>query len=249
MQVSYVPVILDSDVIGYLVAVEDKGKAYFLRRLASDRDTMRAAAGWTSRLEESQQEGQSAVESIEHWFGAPPDPVLGSVAEGTRLLSADYDELRARVNPERSEEPEEENIVLGRYGSPEDPGREWDDPSTLDIEQTGYSFLSDGPVIYVPVTLRAMVLGYLWAADSEAAADYVPRVGAGPEGLDAGLVWGPRLVQAHEEGLSPLQALRQWRGRPEHPTAGGIAADAPEQEACDVDELESLARSTDDDSA
>ena len=41
---------------------------------------------------------------------------------------------------------------------------------------------------------------------------------------------GGRLNRASAEGLTPIEAIRQWIGAPEDPAAGGIAADAQARE-------------------
>ena len=132
---------------------------------------------------------------------------------------------------------------MGRYGSLEDPFREWDDLSPFTLEKTGYEFMTDSPIRYLAVTLGGDVLGYLWASETDDAADYLPRPDGGAVGLDAGYVWGPRLNRAHEEGLTPMELLLRWKGEPEHPEGGGILPHAEVRPAPSVDALEFIADS------
>ncbi|WP_157181174.1 hypothetical protein [Actinopolymorpha alba] len=126
-----------------------------------------------------------------------------------------------------------------------DRSQGWEDLAPFTLERPGYAFLVDGAIRYLPVTRARILLGYLWASESEDAAFFVKRTGAGVDGFYAEGRWISRLRQAKGEGLTPLQALRRWRGEPEDPEAGGIAADAVEQEAPALRTLELLADSHD----
>ncbi|GLZ14105.1 hypothetical protein Acsp04_43400 [Actinomadura sp. NBRC 104425] len=57
----------------------------------------------------------------------------------------------------------------------------------------------------------------------------------------AGVPWVLRLREASIEGLTPLQALRKWKGAPEDPRGGATKADAQEQEAPSLEALKELA--------
>jgi hypothetical protein len=191
------------------------------------------------RMEEARDEGLTPVEAMRRWIGAPEDPEAGGIPEGSELLTAqDEDTLRAIVNPGCVRPA----VDIG----PPEQERHPDELSPFTLEKVGYPFLSESAVRCLPVTLKGVVLGYLWASEADDAADYEPCAAAAPAGLDAGLVWGPRLMRAWEEGLTPLQVLRRWKGEPEHPEAGGIAADAEERVVPSADALEELARQPDD---
>ncbi|MFI7101154.1 hypothetical protein ACIBK8_17490 [Streptomyces sp. NPDC050161] len=235
MSTSYLPVTLNGEAIGFLSLTQGDSEAYFLRRMASDQDTLLAAARWAMRMERARAEGKTPIQAMRQWIGAPEDPEAGGIPEGSELLSADNeDALQEIVNPDyinpASDAKRPENV------------RDQDTLSPLTLENTGYSFLTESTVRYLPVTLDGAILGYLWASEVDDAADYEPRAAAAPAGLDAGLVWGPRLMQAWQEGLTPLQALRRWKGEAEHPEAGGITADAEERVAPTAEALEELAR-------
>jgi hypothetical protein len=95
-----------------------------------------------------------------------------------------------------------------------------------------YRFLTDGPVRYQAVSRGGQVLGYLWACDSDNAADFVSRRDAGADGSYAKGWWIERLADVYQLGLTPSQALRHWTGAPEDPVGGGVSAE--EHEAPDL---------------
>jgi hypothetical protein len=83
-------------------------------------------------------------------------------------------------------------------------------------------------------------MGYLWAAVTDDAADYVPREDADVAGFNVSVEWVQRLRAAKADGLAPLQALRRWVGEPEDPQAGHIEPGS-ERELPSVAALEKLA--------
>ncbi|WP_157955309.1 hypothetical protein [Streptomyces noursei] len=241
MSTRYLPVTLNGETIGYLSLTDDDNEVYFLRRMASRADTLLAAARWSMRMDQDRTEGLAPIQAMQKWIGIAEDPEAGGIPEGSELLVAeDEHALMEIANPDDSS-PVSSGKPDGKLSREQYP----ETLASLTLEQTGYPFLTDSPVRYLPVTLRGKVLGYLWASEEDDAADYEPRAAAAPAGLDAGLVWGPRLMQAWEEGLTPLQALRQYKGEPEHSEAGGIAADADERVAPTTESLEELARQED----
>lgn len=56
------------------------------------------------------------------------------------------------------------------------------------------------------------------------------------------MLWEARLAHAFGEGVPAADAVRRLRGTPEDPLAGGVAADAQEGRAANLDELDRLAR-------
>lgn len=73
----------------------------------------------------------------------------------------------------------------------------------------GYKRSVNGDVQYVPVHDEHGVLGYLWASDSENGASFEPRDLDDEEKYKASLSWLKRLKSAHDQGLSPSQALAE----------------------------------------
>ncbi|MGK5530599.1 hypothetical protein [Streptomyces sp. URMC 129] len=53
------------------------------------------------------------------------------------------------------------------------------------------------------------VLGYLWWADADAAAGYVPRAAGGDDAYNAGVAWTRRLRACKARGLAPSQAVAE----------------------------------------
>ncbi|MEW9553846.1 hypothetical protein [Nonomuraea sp. NPDC050783] len=90
-----------------------------------------------------------------------------------------------------------------------------------------YPRTTSSAVRYVPVIKDDIVIGYLWAATTDDAAQYVPREQAGDPALDAAVVWTQRLRWAKANGVTPLQALRHWAGEGEDARAGRVPVGTP----------------------
>ncbi|MCC5031707.1 hypothetical protein DMH02_000115 [Streptomyces sp. WAC 00631] len=108
---------------------------------------------------------------------------------------------------------------------------EFGDLSPFTLERHEYLSVTKNPVRCLPVTLHGQLVGYLWASesDTEDAAAFYARRGTGAAGFNAGGVWRGRLKLSKEKGMSPLTAVREWVGKPEHPTGGAISAGSREQ--------------------
>jgi hypothetical protein len=127
-------------------------------------------------------------------------------------------------------------------GTPIDRSRGWEPTlSPWKLSDTDFPAVTEAAIRYLPVTRGDVVLGYLWASVADDAADSMERADAGEDGWNAGGIWVPRLREAANEGLTPLQALRKWKGAPEDPRGGAIKADAQEQEAPSLQALKELA--------
>jgi hypothetical protein len=97
-------------------------------------------------------------------------------------------------------------------------------------------------VLYLPVVLRGGLLGYLWAAESNAnAAGFVRCLAARAAGADATAVWGRRLDTFHDRGAPALDAIRSWIGAPEDPVGGAVPAGTRERRAPSLAALHELA--------
>ncbi|MGP4019066.1 hypothetical protein [Saccharopolyspora sp. 5N708] len=105
------------------------------------------------------------------------------------------------------------------------PG-EFGDLSPFTLERTEYSVRSETPVRCVPVTLQRRVIGYLWASETEDAADFYAKRGTGVAGYNAGGRWRARLVEARKAGFTAWEAVQLWLGEPEDLVAGGVPAEA-----------------------
>ncbi|MCX0243940.1 hypothetical protein [Streptomyces drozdowiczii] len=91
----------------------------------------------------------------------------------------------------------------------------------------GYQRSAEGEVQYVPVLGEHGLLGYLWASDAGGAASFEPRDVGDDETYHAGLRWLDRLRTAHDEGLTPSEALRRMAGLPDVDGAGRVDTAAP----------------------
>jgi hypothetical protein len=221
---------MDDEVVGYLWAAETDDAAGFIRRMAADRhDTFDAAVRWDELLREAYAAGLSPSQALQGWVGRPPDPEGGAVAaDAERQRAPSLQALDELANPGYVEPP----LPVLRFpdGPPIDRGQGWEDLSPFTTERHEYKMSTDGPVRYLTVTRGGEVFGFLWASQTDDAAAFVARKGTDAAGFDAGGLWRGRLNRARAEGLTSLQAIRRWIGAPEDPEAGGIAADAQEQE-------------------
>lgn len=243
--VRYLPVTLGGQVIGYLWASPTSNAAGFVRRMQSAEQAFRAPLTWSDRLRKSYAEGLAPTDALRHWIGVPEDPEGGGIAAGEEEReAANLAELYEAVNP-GTEPPPESVGPRGHLpdGTPLDRSKGWGELSPFTLTKPGYSFQTDSPVRYLPVTRNGTVLGYLWASETDDAADYQRRVPAGAEGFRAGSLWISRLDQCKQEGLAPLEALRRWVGAPPDAQAGEIAADAQEHEAPSLAALKEIAQS------
>jgi hypothetical protein len=241
--IRYLPVTLEGEVIGFLWASPTEDAAGYVRRLDTSERAFRSPLTWSNRLREAYAEGAPALEALRRWVGAPEDPEGGGIAvEAQEREAASLADLYEVANP-GSESPPEVAGPAGVFpdGTPLDRSKGWGDLSPFTLERPGYAFQTDTAVRYLPVTKGGTVLGYLWASETEDAADYQRRVPAGADGFRAGGLWISRLDRCKQEGLPPLEALRRWVGAPEDAQAGGIAADAQEQEAPSLDALKAIA--------
>ncbi|SEF44300.1 hypothetical protein SAMN04489712_10137 [Thermomonospora echinospora] len=244
--VRYVEVTYRGEVIGCLWASVKYDAAGYVRRLeAEPPEAFRAPLVWSRRLRAAKAEGLPALEALRRWRGAPEDPEGGTVVADAPERDADsYDALKKQLNPGHVDPMADFFAQTPTWpdGTPIDRSKGWDPLSPMKIPETDYPASTDGPVRYLPVTRGDTLLGYLWASAADDAAYYVGRTDAGADGWNAGVPWVLRLRRAQREGLTPLQALRRWKGAPEDPRAGTIAVDAHEQEASSLDDLKRLAQ-------
>ncbi|MFI1952167.1 hypothetical protein ACH437_10000 [Streptomyces xinghaiensis] len=244
--VRYLPVTKNGEVIGYVWASESNDSVSFLRRMTAQHDTFMASVAWSERLDQAEEEGLTPLQALRHWIGAPEDPEAGGIAAAAEeLRSPNLRTLETSTNPGHEDPVDEDEGAFDEAMMDRSQG--WEDLSPFTLERPGYAFLSEGPIRYLPVTHGEVVLGYLWASKTEDAAYFVKRPAAGVPGTYAEGQWITRLREAKEAGLSPLEALRHWKGEPEDPTAGRIDADAAEQQAKDLRTLEALADQADQD--
>ena len=104
-----------------------------------------------------------------------------------------------------------------------------------------FGWTTESAVRFVPVLRGRKVLGYLWAAVSDDAADFAVAQPASDDSLNASVAWVDRLRWAKAKGLTPLAALRHWAGEPEDPRTGRVPADS-EREAPTLGELKRMAQ-------
>ncbi|TDD64483.1 hypothetical protein [Actinomadura rubrisoli] len=105
----------------------------------------------------------------------------------------------------------------------------------------GYEPFTRQPVFYLPVLLRGELVGYLWAAESNAkAAGFIRRLELPEPSLDAAGFWALRLTEAYDEGLPAREAIRRWIGAPEDAKGGAVPPSAREQRASGTAELSEL---------
>ncbi|RFS85508.1 hypothetical protein D0T12_10780 [Actinomadura spongiicola] len=232
--VRYVPVTLSGKVIGYLYAGKSESAAGFVRRLEVMDMAFHAPWVWSKRLTEARTAGLEALEALRKWRGAPEDPEGGAIAADAPEDEAEsLDALEELANPGYVDPLKDFFAQEPTWpdGTPIDRRKGWGPLSPMKVPETSYPASTDGPVRYFPVVLQGKVVGYLWASVSDDAAHWQDRGDAGALGYNAGVPWVMRLREAGAQGLTPLQALRKWKGAPEDPRGGAIPADAEEREA------------------
>lgn len=84
----------------------------------------------------------------------------------------------------------------------------------------GYRANTSESVRYCIVTLQGGEIGCLWGAVHDNTASFVRRLDGPEAAFRAPLVWSRRLRAATGEGLTPVQALRRWKGAPEDQEGG-----------------------------
>jgi hypothetical protein len=101
-----------------------------------------------------------------------------------------------------------------------------------------YPRTTDGPVRYVPVSRAERLMGYLWVAVDDDAADFVARDDAGDEACNVDVVWVARLRASRKRRAAAAEAFEYWlaNGETEGMTIG------EEREAASVDAVRDLAR-------
>jgi hypothetical protein len=104
-----------------------------------------------------------------------------------------------------------------------------------------YDVMSRKPIVYLPVMLNGLHVGYLWAGLDDKSAGFVRRSQYVREAYSAPAVWSERLREAYKQGLPSREAIRQWIGRPADPKGGGVPADAREETAANYRALAELA--------
>ncbi|WP_052809289.1 hypothetical protein [Streptomonospora alba] len=235
-------------VIGYLYTAVRGNSASYLRRLAAQ-DTepgFDGAVVWSQRLSDAYQAGLPAQEALRGWIGAEEHPTAGAIPPGAKFTElGDYEELRQLANPGHVEPPLPGPPPEPGYfpdGTPFDRSKGWGPLGPLTTDGPGYKSATDSAVRYVPAYRGDFLLGYLWAAETDDAAGFVPRVKARLDGHIAESRWTTRMQRCESEGLSPLAMMRSWIGAEEDPTAGRIPVGVEERRAPGLPELNVHAR-------
>jgi hypothetical protein len=114
----------------------------------------------------------------------------------------------------------------------------WDDymgNRLLPSDKEQYAETANGPVSFHALREGDLILGYLWWSDGENAADYLGELSAAPRGFAAGPPWRLALERAKARGLSPSDAVKEFRSHPPRTNRGVL--DTQQQEAASFAEL------------
>ncbi|MET8422578.1 hypothetical protein [Nocardia sp. NPDC004860] len=244
LRVDYVPVTRGEELVGYLYGSRGGNSAGFLPCVAAHGNRNKAASYWQNRLTETCTMGLSPEEAVRYFIGRPSDAEYGEVAADTEVAVADtIQDLALQLNP---------GVPLGKgpwiqdgtspTGSPDDRSNGWG-PLVSAPPKPPFPVETTSPLVFYAVTRENTVLGYLWSATTENAADYLPRTAAGADGIAAGGLWKLRLRDAFGAGTSSQEALRQCRNAAPYvyDRFGIIGPDAIEQSAPDLAALRHLA--------
>lgn len=228
--IAYLPVMVGGELVGCLWASVEGHAAGYLRRIAADSDNITRPSYWNEQLDRLADRGMTALDAIRSWIGAPADAHMGRIPadaeEGRATNKAELWELLNPGGPPLGEGPW---VQDGEYpsGSPEDRASGWSAPTVVNPPR--YATETTGPIIFYPVAKNSRTVGYLWASPTDSAADYVPRLSAGPDGQMAGGLWVARLMDCYAARLSALEAIRWCRGQPYDEYSGAIPPGAQEE--------------------
>ncbi|WP_063042821.1 hypothetical protein [Nocardia pseudovaccinii] len=213
-----------------------------MRRIAADPDNITRPSFWNDRLDEQYRRGLSPVEAIRAWIGVPEDPHMGGVPADAHEHDADsMQQLWAQLNP--GDEPLGEGPWVQDdefpSGTPLDRSKGWSVPHIVQVPS--YATDTTTPVHYYPVYRNRDVIGYLWAAAAEPAADYLPQDNFGPDGYSGRGLWIARLQDAYASGRTALEAIRWCASLPYDEYSGVIGPGVAEQYAESLADLRDIA--------
>ena len=235
------PVVAEDTVIGYLwfAHAPQEHAAGFIAVPGSAVATARATEVWETRLREAARNGISPEQAVLDWIGVPADQEAGAIPAGSSTWEAENTGALSR------------ELLAGFQGRGDEETRvpgppvfdRWSDEalSPVLVGRT-YTSVTDGPVLYVPVTMGYVLIGYLWASEADDAADFQPLL---PPDIEANIArgwWIMEHVRLHGEGLTPLEALRSCVGTVDDRHGGRVDADATESRAESLAKLRDIAR-------
>ncbi|AYF77075.1 hypothetical protein D7D52_28355 [Nocardia yunnanensis] len=242
LPVFYLPVTLGEVLVGYLWGSQNGNSAGFFASAETGGNRIKTIVYWNDRLEETYRMGLTPVEAIGYWIGKPADPQFGGIAGDAEQGEArTIQELALRADPGRplGEGPW---IQDGTFpsGSPEERSEGFG--AIAPVPTPTYPDETTSAVIYLPVSLKGVIVGYVWASTNDDAAGYIPRAAVGQAGVVAGGLWRSRLIDARMAGLSALDAARRCRSLPANaPGTFGLIDPIPEQQASTLSDLRRLA--------
>ncbi|MEU6580760.1 hypothetical protein [Nocardia sp. NPDC046763] len=242
LPVFYLPVTLGDVLVGYLWGSQNGSSAGFFASFELGVNRVKTIVYWNDRLEETYRMGLTPIEAVRYWLGKPADPQFGGIAGDAEQREArTIQELALQLNPDKpiGEGPW---VQDGTYpsGSPEDRSEGFS--AIAPVPTTTYPDETSSAVIYLPVSLKGTIVGYVWASTTDDAAGYIPRTAVGHTGFVAGGLWRARLINAHMAGLSALDAVRRCRSLPANsPGTFGVIEPIPEQKAPTLADLRRLA--------
>lgn len=243
--VGYRPVWRGDELIGLLWFSQSYSAAGFIRRFPEFAADLAVQLLWDERLEAAYREGLSPRAAVLRWVGVAEDRIGGGIPRHAREGAApDLPALWRRLNPNGPRLGTGPLIQDGMFpdGSPADRIDGWDAIAPAPPPPT-YRADTAGTVRYVRVIAASTHVGYLWAAVTDHAADYLPRATAGRQGQIAAGMWRARLSDAYATGRSALAALSYCATFPEHRLAGRVARDTRVEEVSGLGVLVGLAHS------
>ncbi|MRH88628.1 hypothetical protein GFY24_14445 [Nocardia sp. SYP-A9097] len=97
---------------------------------------------------------------------------------------------------------------------------------TSDPSRDSYDVWTRRAVVYLPITLGDKLVGYLWGTETGSAAGYFAYGASGISHVKSSIFWFGKLDDAYRRGLTPVEAISDWIGKPADAQFGGIASDA-----------------------
>ncbi|MFI6870182.1 hypothetical protein [Nocardia sp. NPDC050406] len=219
------PEVRDRRILGYIWASTTEDAAGYLPRTSAGRRGDYAGDLWRERFRRCRTDGLSAIEAlrrIRHMPNKPPK-YFGEIDTGrAEKHAASLSELQwiEKQRPAPTPRPQ----------------------ATRATVRSRYDVWTSRPLAYLPVTLGDTLIGYLWGSDESNAANFFAREESGIDALWSASYWHDRLNETHLLGLSPVEAIKHWIGKPADPKYGGIAADAELGEARSASALSQMLR-------
>ncbi|GAA5058320.1 hypothetical protein [Nocardia callitridis] len=188
----YWPLSVHGEFVGYVWASKSFHSAGFVAPIGRNRLWQDV---WHARLDDGKRHELRPVDAVAKWIGAPEHPVGGQIPADSEAREApDLATLYELTNP-GGPPPPNPMIQDGAFvdGTPVDRSQGWGPLVSSPLPR--YATTTQSVIRYFPITKDDTTIGYIWAATTGDAADYLPRAAVGRAGEIAAGLWNFRLSQ------------------------------------------------------